>query len=192
MLTTYVCSVILPRPSSWRVYFAVVFLVDRCGERTIRNWLPNSEEDFSQQDVLPNQKWNVSNMSLLFCVFVIKFFFQCLNISFARLIFAVSARCVSSTTWFGNCMTTMEGKLIILIYSVLIVVTLISPVVEAQGKKPPATFIFGDSLVDVGNNDYIFTLASANHKPYGIDTPDQVATGRFCNGKIIPDLVSKF
>ena len=89
-------------------------------------------------------------------------------------------------------MTTMEGKLIILIYSVLIVVTLISPVVEAQDKKPPATFIFGDSLVDVGNNDYIFILASANHKPYGIDTADQVATGRFCNGKIIPDLVSKF
>ena len=89
-------------------------------------------------------------------------------------------------------MTTIEGKLIILIYSVLILVTLISPVVEAQGKKPPATFIFRDLLVDVGNNDYIFTLASANHKPSGIDTPDQVATGRFCNGKIIPDLVSKF
>lgn len=60
-----------------------------------------------------------------------------------------------------------------------------------QGKKPPATFIFGDSLVDAGNNNYIFTLAAANHKPYGIDWPDQQATGRFCNGKIIPDLISK-
>lgn len=48
-----------------------------------------------------------------------------------------------------------------------------------HGKKPPATFIFGDSLVDAGNNNYIFTLAAANHKPYGIDWPDQQATGRF-------------
>lgn len=84
----------------------------------------------------------------------------------------------------------MEGKLIFL-FSVLMIGTF-SPAVEAQGKKPPATFVFGDSLVDVGNNNYIFTLASADHKPYGIDRTDKVATGRFCNGKIIPDLVSKF
>lgn len=84
----------------------------------------------------------------------------------------------------------MEGKLILL-FSVLMAVTL-SSVVDAQGKKAPATFVFGDSLVDVGNNNYIFTLASADHKPYGIDRADKVATGRFCNGKIIPDLVSKF
>lgn len=70
-------------------------------------------------------------------------------------------------------------------------VMLSSPVVEAQGKKPPATFVLGDSLVDAGNNNYIFTLAAANHKPYGIDRADQQATGRFSNGKIIPDLISK-
>lgn len=87
-------------------------------------------------------------------------------------------------------MTTMEGKLIFL-FSVLMIGTF-SPAVEAQGKKPPATFVFGDSLVDVGNNNYIFTLASADHKPYGIDRTDKVATGRFCNGKIIPDLVNDY
>ncbi|KAG0585695.1 hypothetical protein M758_2G029800 [Ceratodon purpureus] len=87
-------------------------------------------------------------------------------------------------------MTTMEGKLVLLL-SVLMVVTM-SPVVNAQGKKAPATFVFGDSLVDVGNNNYFFTLASADHKPYGIDRADKVATGRFCNGKIIPDLVNDY
>ena len=86
-------------------------------------------------------------------------------------------------------MATMEGKLILL-FSVLMVLSS-SPVVEAQAGKP-ATFVFGDSLVDVGNNNYFFTLASANHKPYGVDRADKVATGRFCNGKIIPDLVSEF
>lgn len=71
-------------------------------------------------------------------------------------------------------------------------ITLSATGVEAQGKKTPATFIFGDSLVDVGNNNYIFTLAVADHKPYGIDRADKVPTGRFCNGKIIPDLVNDY
>lgn len=30
------------------------------------------------------------------------------------------------------------------------------------------SFVFGDSLVDAGNNDYIFTLSKAD-SPYGID-----------------------
>lgn len=63
--------------------------------------------------------------------------------------------------------------------------------VEANPSRK-ATFILGDSLVDVGNNNYFFTLATANHKPYGLDTADKQPTGRFCNGKIIPDLVSKW
>ena len=63
--------------------------------------------------------------------------------------------------------------------------------VEANPARK-ATFILGDSLVDVGNNNYFFTLATANHKPYGVDRADKQPTGRFCNGKIIPDLVSKW
>ena len=63
--------------------------------------------------------------------------------------------------------------------------------VEANPSRK-ATFILGDSLVDVGNNNYFFTLATANHKPYGVDRADKQPTGRFCNGKIIPDLVSKW
>jgi hypothetical protein len=102
---------------------------------------------------------------------------------FLNLFFAVCV-CVPGL----GILATMEGKLILL-FSMLMVATL-SPVVEAQGKTAPATFVFGDSLVDVGNNNYFFTLASADHKPYGIDRADKVATGRFCNGKIIPDLVS--
>ncbi|XP_060674559.1 GDSL esterase/lipase At5g41890 isoform X2 [Ziziphus jujuba] len=31
------------------------------------------------------------------------------------------------------------------------------------------SYVFGDSLVDAGNNDYIFTLSKANSPPYGID-----------------------
>ena len=56
----------------------------------------------------------------------------------------------------------------------------------------PAMFIFGDSLVDVGNNNYLETaLAKANIAPNGIDFPTHNATGRFCNGKTCPDVMGQ-
>lgn len=55
-----------------------------------------------------------------------------------------------------------------------------------------AGFVYGDSLVDAGNNNYIVSLAKANFQPYGIDRPDKQPTGRFCNGRNIADLMSKF
>lgn len=54
-----------------------------------------------------------------------------------------------------------------------------------------AFFIFGDSLVDSGNNNYLITEARADTFPYGIDYPNHRATGRFSNGLNIPDLISK-
>ncbi|CAM8878317.1 unnamed protein product [Rhodiola kirilowii] len=36
-----------------------------------------------------------------------------------------------------------------------------------QGKKFPALIVFGDSIVDPGNNNGIPTLIKANHRPYG-------------------------
>lgn len=44
----------------------------------------------------------------------------------------------------------------------------------------PAMFIFGDSLIDNGNNNFLPTIAKANYAPYGIDLGSP--TGRFCNG----------
>ncbi|KAK2990226.1 hypothetical protein RJ640_014678 [Escallonia rubra] len=49
------------------------------------------------------------------------------------------------------------------------------------GGFVPAAFIFGDSLVDAGNNNYISTLSRANYLPNGIDFGK--ATGRFTNGR---------
>ncbi|XP_022720013.1 GDSL esterase/lipase At5g18430-like [Durio zibethinus] len=53
-----------------------------------------------------------------------------------------------------------------------------------------AFFVFGDSLVDNGNNNYLATTARADSPPYGIDTPSRLPTGRFSNGKNIPDFIS--
>ncbi|XP_022752925.1 GDSL esterase/lipase At2g30310-like [Durio zibethinus] len=52
--------------------------------------------------------------------------------------------------------------------------------------------IFGDSTVDTGNNNFINTIFRGNHLPYGQDFPGHVPTGRFSNGKLIPDFVASF
>lgn len=51
-------------------------------------------------------------------------------------------------------------------------------------------FVFGDSLVDNGNNNFLATLARADSPPYGIDYPTGRPTGRFSNGLNLPDLIS--
>jgi 6-phosphogluconate dehydrogenase len=53
-----------------------------------------------------------------------------------------------------------------------------------------AFFVFGDSLVDNGNNNYLATTARADAPPYGIDYPTRRPTGRFSNGYNIPDFIS--
>ncbi|XP_062145754.1 GDSL esterase/lipase At5g41890 [Alnus glutinosa] len=55
------------------------------------------------------------------------------------------------------------------------------------------SFVFGDSLVDAGNNDYLFTLSKADSPPYGIDFKPSGGqpTGRFTNGRTIPDIVGQ-
>jgi phospholipase/lecithinase/hemolysin len=54
----------------------------------------------------------------------------------------------------------------------------------------PCYFIFGDSLVDNGNNNYIMSLARANYPPYGIDFAGG-PSGRFTNGLTTVDVIGK-
>ncbi|XP_024187113.1 GDSL esterase/lipase LTL1 [Rosa chinensis] len=65
--------------------------------------------------------------------------------------------------------------------------------VACAGRQAEARafFVFGDSLVDNGNNDYLVTTARADSYPYGIDYPTHIPTGRFSNGLNIPDLISE-
>ncbi|KAL6968094.1 hypothetical protein U1Q18_033897 [Sarracenia purpurea var. burkii] len=67
----------------------------------------------------------------------------------------------------------------------------------AIGNAPKAAaaarafLVFGDSLVDNGNNNYLATEARADSPPYGIDYPTHRPTGRFSNGLNIPDIISE-
>ncbi|KAL0009717.1 hypothetical protein SO802_004825 [Lithocarpus litseifolius] len=56
-----------------------------------------------------------------------------------------------------------------------------------------ALFIFGDSLFDAGNNDYINTTTDnlSNYGPYG-ETFFNYPTGRFSNGHLILDFIAEF
>ncbi|KAH7674373.1 GDSL lipase/esterase protein [Dioscorea alata] len=55
----------------------------------------------------------------------------------------------------------------------------------SHSAQSPAIFIFGDSLIDNGNNNYLPSIARANYFPYGIDLG--VPTGRFCDGLTVTD-----
>ncbi|CAI0470888.1 unnamed protein product [Linum tenue] len=64
------------------------------------------------------------------------------------------------------------------------------PPPQVQNAQVPCFFIFGDSLVDNGNNNGMLTLARANYRPYGIDFP-LGATGRFTNGQTYVDALAR-
>ncbi|XAR49847.1 hypothetical protein NMG60_11004005 [Bertholletia excelsa] len=60
-------------------------------------------------------------------------------------------------------------------------------------KDHAALFIFGDSLFDAGNNNYINTTTAlqANFQPYG-ETFFHHPTGRFSDGRLISDFIAEY
>ncbi|XP_004305778.1 PREDICTED: GDSL esterase/lipase 2-like [Fragaria vesca subsp. vesca] len=60
-------------------------------------------------------------------------------------------------------------------------------------KKHKALFVFGDSLFDVGNNNYLNTSTGfqSNFWPYG-ETFFKRPTGRFSDGRLIPDIIAEY
>lgn len=65
---------------------------------------------------------------------------------------------------------------------------------KADTSSSSSFFIFGDSSVDPGNNNFIDTIPEnrANYKPYAQNGFFQAPTGRFSNGRIIVDFISEF
>ncbi|CAI8606616.1 unnamed protein product [Vicia faba] len=53
----------------------------------------------------------------------------------------------------------------------------------------PAVFVFGDSIVDTGNNNNMTTPSRCNYPPYGKDFQGGLPTGRFSNGKVPSDII---
>ena len=59
---------------------------------------------------------------------------------------------------------------------------------RAEVHLVPAVYVFGDSTVDVGNNQYLPGNGPLQ-LPYGVDFPGSRATGRFSNGYNVADSI---
>ncbi|KAK3007330.1 hypothetical protein RJ639_016746 [Escallonia herrerae] len=80
------------------------------------------------------------------------------------------------------------------IYAILVFLLLCTNGTRAAIKLPrsktiPAVIMFGDSIVDTGNNSYIETIFKVNYPPYGKDFMGGKPTGSFCDGKVPSDLL---
>lgn len=86
-----------------------------------------------------------------------------------------------------NC---IDASLRAMVITMLITILL---TVAAAGETSPAMFVFGDSLADVGNNNYLkFSIAKADFPHNGVDyLPNHKPTGRFSNGKNAADFLAE-
>ncbi|KAL1811275.1 hypothetical protein DCAR_0623483 [Daucus carota subsp. sativus] len=89
----------------------------------------------------------------------------------------------------------MEGSLCKIVTILTFALALVNYTGVAQDANSttlvPAIISFGDSSLDVGNNDYLSrTVFKSNYPPYGRDFGDQKPTGRFCNGKLVGDITA--
>ncbi|KAL6592425.1 hypothetical protein ACP70R_049478 [Stipagrostis hirtigluma subsp. patula] len=85
----------------------------------------------------------------------------------------------------------MEGLVLCL---VIICSQVLAAAAAAGGVlRPPAIYVFGDSTMDVGNNNYLpgADVPRADKPYYGVDFPGAVPTGRFSNGYNTADYLAK-
>ncbi|KAK9690696.1 hypothetical protein RND81_09G147900 [Saponaria officinalis] len=80
------------------------------------------------------------------------------------------------------------------ISTILTILNVISKIDVNAQPLFPTILVFGDSAVDTGNNNFVTPIISpnrANHRPYGRDFLDHKPTGRFSNGKLVPDFLAE-
>ncbi|KDO52499.1 hypothetical protein CISIN_1g017684mg [Citrus sinensis] len=86
----------------------------------------------------------------------------------------------------------MASSFVFGVRTILGLVMALGALAPQAAEAARAFFVFGDSLVDNGNNNYLATTARADSPPYGIDYPTRRPTGRFSNGLNIPDFITNF
>uniref|UniRef100_A0A7N0RF04 GDSL esterase/lipase n=1 Tax=Kalanchoe fedtschenkoi TaxID=63787 RepID=A0A7N0RF04_KALFE len=89
------------------------------------------------------------------------------------------------------------GLMMVMVISLMLSIStseVVEPLEIKRRPKPavPAVFVFGDSTVDPGNNNFIGTPFTSNFPPYGQDFPGHRPTGRFSNGRLVPDFVASY
>ena len=61
-------------------------------------------------------------------------------------------------------------------------------------ETTPAVFVFGDSVVDTGNNNYVNSMfpVRCDFPPYGKDFDGGKPTGRYSNGRVPSDMLGTY
>ncbi|XP_010511053.1 PREDICTED: GDSL esterase/lipase At1g58725-like [Camelina sativa] len=77
--------------------------------------------------------------------------------------------------------------------ALVLIIAVESNAAAKQGKNTTiaALIVFGDSIMDTGNNNNLPTLLKCNFPPYGKDFPGGSATGRFSDGRVPSDLIAE-
>ncbi|XP_073157154.1 GDSL esterase/lipase At1g29660-like [Henckelia pumila] len=83
----------------------------------------------------------------------------------------------------------MEFKYSLWFFTSMLIISQYLQLVVAE-PRVPCFFIFGDSIVDNGNNNFRQTISRADFLPYGIDFPGG-PTGRFSNGRNFADILAE-
>ncbi|KAF3331532.1 GDSL esterase/lipase [Carex littledalei] len=73
----------------------------------------------------------------------------------------------------------------------IFVIAFVMSISDMAAAKGPVVYVFGDSMSDVGNNNYLLlSIAKSDYPWYGIDYYTGWPTGRFSNGRTIGDIMS--
>ncbi|EOY27527.1 GDSL-like Lipase/Acylhydrolase superfamily protein, putative [Theobroma cacao] len=86
-------------------------------------------------------------------------------------------------------MGTISNRLIIICSMCQILAVLSSPGI-CSAANVSAVFVFGDSLVEAGNNYYINTIAKPGY-PNGIDFAKGSPSGRYTNARTVADIIEE-
>ncbi|CAN1806475.1 GDSL esterase/lipase At4g16230 [Linum perenne] len=77
----------------------------------------------------------------------------------------------------------IPGRVLAVLFLSILIASGIRLALGCDCRPSLVNFVFGDSLVDSGNNNYIISLSKANYLPNGIDFGKP--TGRYTNGRTI-------
>lgn len=101
---------------------------------------------------------------------------------------------LSLSTRMGSKCCAISASFLLSVLLLLLPVNVQSQSVSLKKTAPPkvpAVFLFGDSIVDTGNNNALLTTARCDFPPYGKDFPGHMATERFSNGRNPSDILGK-
>uniref|UniRef100_A0A0D9YQV0 GDSL esterase/lipase n=1 Tax=Oryza glumipatula TaxID=40148 RepID=A0A0D9YQV0_9ORYZ len=114
------------------------------------------------------------------------------NLSWTLSAAGASLRTVRDHSWQAAGGDDASSVFLIIVLS-LVIMASIQVLGSAEGHKTavPAIFVFGDGMLDVGNNNYLPSDApQADYPYYGIDFPGSEPTGRFSNGYNMADFIA--